>query len=61
MSDAHPNELTRTEKIRVIAEAFMKEDPQEYADETIEDVMKQLEETSDQFIDFTFDTYRTVH
>ena len=45
------------QKIREIAEAFMKETPEEYEGETTEEVMDQLRQTSPSFIDFTHKTY----
>lgn len=49
--------MTKEFKIRKIAESFMAEDPEEYAGETIDDVMAQLRQASPKFIDFTFNAY----
>lgn len=49
--------LNKEEKVRFIAKAFMEEQPEEYAGETLEEVMGQVRQTSDAFIEFTYDAY----
>jgi hypothetical protein len=50
----HPN---REEKIRLIAKSFIEEDPEEYVGETVEDVMLQIAQCSDKFIEHAYDVF----
>ena len=49
--------LTREEKLKAVATAFMADDPQEYAGETVEDVVEQLKTCSDKFLDHAYDSF----
>lgn len=45
------------DKIRAVAEAFMKDDPDEYEGETVEEVMAQLKPLSPDFINTSYEWF----
>lgn len=49
--------VTREQKLRAVAEAFMKDDPQEYEGQSVEDVMEDLRYTSEFFLSDAYDWF----
>lgn len=49
--------MERIDKVKAVAIAFMADDPGEYVGETLEDVMNQLKETDDAFLNHAYEWF----
>lgn len=49
--------MTRDEKLRAVAVAFMRDDPKEYEGETVEEVVEQLRPHPDTFLNHAYEWF----